>query len=248
MSEEEDRPDARFLLKPRWLLSHVLVLVLAVVMVNLGFWQLRRLDERKALNDLISGRQDQPVAPVEDVLGPAADDDAVDEARYRRVTASGEYDDAATVVIRNRTQDGIPGAWLVTPLVLAGTDGERIGIVRGFVRLDDDGQPQPVPAPEGDVTVEGVVVDPDRFDGTAPRDVRPLFEQPDVLPAVMLADEGNEPEDTILAVPLPPLREGPHLSYAVQWFIFSTIAVVGYPLILMRVVKRRGKEVDDRSG
>jgi cytochrome oxidase assembly protein ShyY1 len=49
-------------------------------------------------------------------------------------------------------------------------------------------------------------------------------------------------------VPPPELSEGPHLSYAVQWFIFSTIAVVGYPITLRRVVIRRGKEVDDEDG
>ena len=39
-----------------------------------------------------------------------------------------------------------------------------------------------------------------------------------------------------LPVPLPEieLTEGPHLGYAVQWFIFTTVAVVGYPIILRR--------------
>ena len=48
--------------------------------------------------------------------------------------------------------------------------------------------------------------------------------------------------DSILAVAPPELSEGPHLGYAVQWFIFTAIAVVGYPLVLRRVVLRRGKE------
>jgi hypothetical protein len=33
------------------------------------------------------------------------------------------------------------------------------------------------------------------------------------------------------------LDEGPHLSYAVQWFIFSIIAIVGYPMILRRTAR-----------
>ena len=41
-------------------------------------------------------------------------------------------------------------------------------------------------------------------------------------------------------VPAPTLDEGPHLSYAVQWFIFTTVAVVGYPLIL----RRRARELE----
>jgi cytochrome oxidase assembly protein ShyY1 len=35
---------------------------------------------------------------------------------------------------------------------------------------------------------------------------------------------------------LPELTEGSHLSYAVQWFIFTLIGLVGYPLVLRRVV------------
>ena len=34
--------------------------------------------------------------------------------------------------------------------------------------------------------------------------------------------------------PLPPLTNGPHLSYAVQWFSFATIAIVGYIVLLRR--------------
>jgi hypothetical protein len=33
-------------------------------------------------------------------------------------------------------------------------------------------------------------------------------------------------------VPLLPLNDGPHLSYAIQWFIFATIGVAGYPLLM----------------
>ena len=46
-------------------------------------------------------------------------------------------------------------------------------------------------------------------------------------------------------MPPPDLSEGPHLAYSVQWFIFSAIAVIGYPLVLLRVAARQGKEVDD---
>ena len=40
-----------------------------------------------------------------------------------------------------------------------------------------------------------------------------------------------------IPLPLPDLTEGPHLSYAVQWFIFMTIALIGYPLVLRKVSK-----------
>jgi surfeit locus 1 family protein len=248
--------DARFLLSPRWVLSHVLVVLLIVVMVNLGFWQLRRLDEKRDRNDLIESRMDQPVVPVEDLVAPGDGDGEVASARFRQVTASGTYDADATVVVRNRTQDGASGAWLVTPLVLA--DGDRVGVLRGFVGFLPDGEIVDAPAPEGEVTVEGLVIDPGSFDGTAPADIEPLLEADGVAPGLVLARSSTPPEPmspdaggganetgAILAVPPPELSEGPHLGYAAQWFIFSTIALVGYPLVLRRVVIRRGKEVDD---
>jgi surfeit locus 1 family protein len=250
--------DARFLLRPRWLLSHVLVVLLVVVMVNLGFWQLRRLDEKRDRNALVESRRDQPVVAVDDLLGPDAGDAAVDDARYRRVSATGTYDDDATVVVRNRSQDGAPGGWLVTPMTVA--PGTTVGVVRGFVGFEPDGDLVDAPAPDGQVTVEGLVVDPGRLDGTAPRDLAPFLARDGVVPALVLAQDSTPPEPAaptddgraptigpIVPVPPPELSEGPHLGYAFQWFIFSAIAVVGYPIILRRVVARRGKEVDDEA-
>ncbi len=248
--------NARFLLRPRWLLSHLLVAVLVVTMVGLGFWQLRRLDEKRDRNALIESRMDQPVVPVDDLLTRGGADD-VGQARFRQVTATGTYDAEATVVVRNRTQDGAAGAWLVTPLVL--DSGDRVGVLRGFVSFAADGSVVEAPAPEGEVTVEGLVVDPGSFDGTAPKDLAPLLAGDDVLRGLVLAETSTPPEPSaadattaeptsILTVPPPELSEGPHLGYAAQWFIFSTIALVGYPLVLRRVVARRGKEVDDTGG
>ena len=35
------------------------------------------------------------------------------------------------------------------------------------------------------------------------------------------------------------LDEGPHFSYAVQWFLFATVGVVGYPILLRRELHGR---------
>ena len=52
-------------------------------------------------------------------------------------------------------------------------------------------------------------------------------------------------EGPLYPVPPPPLSKGPHLSYAVQWFIFSVIALVGYPVILRRQAYGRDRSADD---
>ena len=41
---------------------------MVVAMIGLGFWQLDRLEARKADNDQIRAASDAPVRPIEDVL------------------------------------------------------------------------------------------------------------------------------------------------------------------------------------
>lgn len=223
----------RFLLRPRWLLSHVLVLALVVVMINLGFWQLRRLDEKRARNDLIEAASDQP--PVD----PRALVRDLDAARFRPVIATGRYEGAPTLVL-NRTEGGLAGSWVVETLVLE--DGSRVPVSRGFL-ITDRAVPE---APRGSVAVQGYAVPRERLDRTARIDLEHVFDETGVLPLLVQTTRSSPVDDPALtAVERPELGEGPHLSYAVQWFIFSTIAVIGYPLVLRRVVRRRGHEVDD---
>ena len=47
-------------------------------------------------------------------------------------------------------------------------------------------------------------------------------------------------------VPLPDLDEGPHLSYAFQWFIFAAIGAVGYVMILRRNALAARTPTDER--
>ena len=46
-------------------------------------------------------------------------------------------------------------------------------------------------------------------------------------------------------VALPAPGDGPHLGYAVQWFIFTAIAVVGYPLVLRHVSRRPDRAAEN---
>ena len=50
-----------------------------------------------------------------------------------------------------------------------------------------------------------------------------------------------------MALGLPEPTLGPHLAYAVQWFIFTTIAVVGYALLLRRVARDEAREEAARA-
>jgi cytochrome oxidase assembly protein ShyY1 len=46
-----------------------------------------------------------------------------------------------------------------------------------------------------------------------------------------------------LPTPLPTLDDGPHLSYAVQWFIFSIAVVVGWVLAVRKSIDSRRRQL-----
>lgn len=249
----------RSLLTPRWLLSHVLVAALVVLMVNLGLWQLRRLDERRAANAEAAAALAQPPVPLADVVDPAASFADGEALELRQVVVTGTYAPEDQVLVRSRTLDGAPGLWAVTPLVV--DDGTAVAVNRGWVPVSPEGAEGPAPAgsepPAGEVTVEGVLqptqergrfgpTDPDdgRLTHLARLDLARLQAQvdEDLYPvAVQLtASDPAQAGDLPVPLPLPDTGdEGPHLSYAVQWFVFSTIAAVGYVVILRRQLDER---------
>ena len=144
----------RFVLRPVWLLSHVFAITLVVLFVNLGFWQLRRHDEKVERNATITARSEE--ADGADRGDPARTGD-------RRPTAApvpagvrrGDLHHRPDVLIDNRSNDGLPGAWIVTPLRLE--DGTVLAVSRGFQRFDS-GVIDPPPPPAGLVEVVGTVL------------------------------------------------------------------------------------------
>lgn len=240
------------------------VVVLVVAMVAAGFWQLRRLDDKRAYKSLVEDRQDQVAVAVGDLLRPdqGVDDPLVDDVLYRTVTATGTYLDDATVVVENRTLNSASGAWVLTPLVL--DDGTAAVVNRGFIGFDRQGDIAAPPAPGGVVSVEGLVFPSQtrgRFGPTDPADGElevlarvdiDRYEAQldvDVLPAYIQAVSSEPPEAAavdgspqLVALGPPATDEGPHLAYAAQWFIFTTIAAGGYLLLLRKVAGERGRE------
>jgi cytochrome oxidase assembly protein ShyY1 len=240
----------RVLLRPRWLLSHVLVLLLVLAMIGAALWQLARLDERRESNATIEARQELPTEDLDALLATA--DDPGDDLQYRHATAVGTFDPSGEVLVANRTLEGAPGFWVLTPLVTA--PGEAVLVNRGFVgrAIALEGGAADYAPPAGEVTVVGVV-QPSRSGGVLveAEGVRQIS-RPDVEAIDEVVDETLAPvllqletaEPPMLAVRPPDLGEGPHLSYAVQWVVFTLIALIGYPLVLRRVVRGRAASGD----
>lgn len=259
----------RFLLRPWWIATHVLLIVAVVVMAKLGFWQLDRLHEKQELADTLELRVAEPVVPVDSLVDPGDGTDVADELRYRTVTATGTYLVDEEVLVANRTQDGRSGYWVVTPLQVS--PGESVAVLRGFVDIiaGDEGVPVAAAAsPEGTVTVTGWVqgtAERGAFGGSDDRpgqlerfnrlDLDRLAEQVstplDPVAVVAIEQEPATAGDGLSPVPRPEPDLGPHLGYAGQWFIFALVFALGYPFMLRRQARQyeeRGRTGDDNQG
>ncbi len=254
----------RFLREPTWLVRHLAVVLLVAAMVAAGLWQLRRHDDKQAYKALVEDRQEQLVEPIASVVDSQAEvsSDSVDAVLYRSVTASGTYLDAATVVVENRSLNGSSGAWVLTPLLL--DQDTAVVVNRGFLGFDREGDIVAPAAPEGPVTVQGLLfpsqtrgrfgptdpdegtlevlarVDLDRYDAQVDVDLFPAYIQAVATTPAEAPSADGAPQ--LVALGPPVLEEGPHLSYAAQWLIFTLIAAGGYGLLLRKVAGERAKE------
>jgi len=240
---------AHALLAPRKVARHLFVLLVIAGCVVAGFWQLDRLHQVRSYNAGVRRQLGDAAVRLDGVLPPGA---AVDPARvaFRRVVASGRYDDREEVVLAGRTLGGTAGNDLLTPLVLP--DGRAIVVNRGWVPFSMDQPPvEQAAPPAGEVRVTGVLQPPDssghpattRVTVTTRVDLGRLSRQlpPRTLPVylVLQSQEPGQPGRLPRPQPLPTLDEGPHFSYAVQWFLFATVGVVGYPILLRRELHAR---------
>lgn len=244
----------RFARSPRWILLHAVAVALLALMVFAGFWQLSRLHDKQARNQLLDARAVLATVDVTSVLG-ARDSPADAEALlYRPVTATGRYLVGEEVLVHSRSRDGRPGAWVLTPLQVS--DGAVV-VNRGWIPANDTSPTLPAgaEAPPDVVTVSGVLApgetrgrfgaqDPGggRLSVLARADLARLQDQVgvDLYPAIVQAG-ATEPAGTgELPAPLPPPErtEGPHRGYAGQWFVFAALWVIGYPLLVRRSAHR----------
>jgi cytochrome oxidase assembly protein ShyY1 len=236
---------------PRWILSHLFVAILIVSFVAAGFWQINRLSERHDQNDLIGSRMGVSVQ-LDDVRN-----DELDTLEFRRIRVTGQFDPEVEVLIANRSDEGAPGFWIWTNFVTERGDllVNRGFVARGVILETNGAQPRSdANVDEGEVTIEGLLrrgLDIGRASEDGTQLNRPdselaveLLELSPVLDSSLYLElDAQEPARSSAIptpVPEPDLGEGPHRSYAFQWFTFATIGAVGYGAVLARI--RRGDE------
>ncbi|MGA9595226.1 MAG: SURF1 family protein [Acidimicrobiia bacterium] len=243
--------DYRFTRRPRWIAGHIIALVAIIVFVNMGLWQIRRLHEKQAFNKIVTSRTTQTAQSIDDLLAEYGQDQ--DALELRSVVAKGVYNVADEVILRSRSYNGLSGHHVLTPLELG--DGRAIIVDRGWVPIDLDspGRTEFLP-PDGPVEVRGVLrktevrgsfgpvdpaegllsqisrVDIARLDQQTESELVPVYIE-------LTAQEPPQSGELPVIVPLPQPSEGPHRGYAVQWFLFTGVVVVGYPILLRRTAE-----------
>lgn len=202
-------------------------LVLAVLL-GLGTWQLQRLAWKTAWIEQLRAAERLPPEPLPAVVAdPAA-------LAFRRFSATGTFRHDLSVVLGVHERGRRLGTFLATPLER--DRGDPLWVVRGWVPYE---APRAVPNPEGEVTVVGFLMLPERRGWFTPED-RPAERrfwrfQPDRMAeavglprttafALVALGPGEEPPIPHRRPPLPP---NDHLGYAITWFGLA-VALVGF--------------------
>jgi len=235
----------------RGILATAFVLAMCGVCVRLGFWQLDRLQQRKARNHAVEVAARMPVLDYDSMTAEAIErEPALFLDRHMR--AAGSYDPSGEIVLRGRADEGRPGVHLVTPLVVPGVPRALL-VNRGWVPSPDaatvDARQYAEP---GTRTVEGVLMEiprgtknggePARQEGGATSYRRldlDVLRRAERRPIVRLYLQQLPGADSAagrppVRVPLPEPGNGPHLSYAVQWFSFAAIGLIGLAVVFLR--------------
>jgi surfeit locus 1 family protein len=236
-------------------LAGIMALTVAAVCARLGFWQLERLEQRQELNLSLAEAMARPPIHL-DSAGFGAVAANPDAFLDRRATVEGSAVRGGDLLLRGRSHNGRPGVHLVSILRVPEA-GRAILVNRGWLPSPDAATADPRPVSlHGDHHFEGFL----RQVPTSGSEALPLaIELPDttiqsfrrldyptiaaqldlpLLPLYLEASSSSSSGGPPIPVPPPTLGEGPHLGYAVQWFSFAAIAILGYvALVAVRLRK-----------
>jgi surfeit locus 1 family protein len=251
-------------LTPGETLLLILILAVAAVCIRLGIWQLDRLGQRLQKNAEIKARLAGPTLyfPTEIPL---------EDQTYRRVSAAGRFDQDQAILLENQPYNDQAGFHLLVPFIVEDR-GQVLLVDRGWIDFEQGlgADPRELAGDfSGSLTIEGVllpsqrepalafladkppapgepallswrVVNLDGIQGQVPYPLYPLY----------LAQTAPPPASSDEPLPVfePDLSNGPHLSYAIQWFSFAAISLVGGTALLRRQrMRRKAREQEKAS-
>lgn len=226
----------------RWLAALLVATLFALACVFLGRWQWHRHEEKTARADRINSHYLASPVPLSRAL-PGPDVPLPRAKEWTLVTATGRYADQELMLVRNRPNNGVFGYEVVVPLVLG--DGTSLLVDRGWIANGRTAEePSAVPAtPTGDVTVTGWLrVGEPSLERAMPKGRLASINLAEARAQtgarlygaylILRAETGRPGERITRAQPLesPDTSLGPHLAYALQWWLALP---VGFVLVLV---------------
>ena len=227
----------------------IIVLLVVVTCVRLGLWQLDRLQQKRTRNAALVERTTEPAVAIS---GAVRDSTGLIN---RRAVAHGHYDNERSIVLPGRSYRGSPGVQLLTPLLIP--DAPALLVQRGWVPTADAATiPFEAFAVDTAVALDGIIlpflgadntlavragdvqpadtfrrvwyaIDEERLRAQYPYPLLPFRLQ--LVPGANSRAAGYP-----LAQDASTLDEGPHLGYAIQWFSFALIFLIGWLVLLLR--------------
>jgi len=223
---------------PKWLGFAALMVALSAIMVGLGFWQFDRYHIRHGINLRIDHANASAPVPISTVISPTRP--ATDAQEWTRVTVTGTYDPAHTVVARDRSVNSTVGFEILVPL--RRSDGSSIFIDRGWIPTGPGNgltAPSFPGVPGGTVTVNGRIHLPESKGETPidlggqttvrrvdPRMIAPAVGVTDAYADYILLDQQN-PAAAAGFTRIPADRQPSWMNagYTVQWWLFAALAL-----------------------
>lgn len=227
----------KFAFSRRWAGYLVLAMLFAAACAGLGLWQVARREEALAEIARVEKNFDAAPVPIEDALPRLTS--FRESQKWMPVELTGTYLAADQLLVRNRPLNANPGFEVLTPLQL--TDGSIFVVDRGWVPTgENQDAPDSVPAaPTGQVRVvarlkagepslPGRSASGNQIATIHLQDIASRLHTPTYTGAYgLMASEDPAPATRPVAVARPIEDEGPHLSYAFQWFVFGVMSFFG---------------------
>jgi surfeit locus 1 family protein len=235
------------------LIGTFLLLLVVAGCIRLGFWQLSRHEDRQTRNTQIAARLDLAPLSAAVLLGDTAG------LFYRTAAAAGTLDNERSIILPGRSYRGVPGVHLLTPLRLDDNSGV-VMVNRGWVPSADaatievsdfavhepvalTGLVLPFPGADQSLAQRGTAragdavfrrvwysIDEQALRAQFPYPLLPVMLQALAEPDAPAVARGGYPA----RLEPPPLDDGPHFGYALQWFSFALIGLIGWVALMLR--------------
>jgi surfeit locus 1 family protein len=223
-------------------------IIVVTIGILLGNWQLRRADEKRAIEARIAERQVQNPLPIG---GKKEDPNALE---FRRVSVQGEFERDWPLYLDNRPQAGNVGFYVLMPFRIAGT-GEHVLVERGWIAVDPHHRASiaaPAP-PAGEIVIEGVAI---RNPGHVLQLGQAAALQPGAILQNLTVEEfaaaskldmqpfvieqtGASQDGLVRDWPKPSAGIERHLGYAFQWYALALTAFIYFVVTGFRYGARK---------